>query len=374
MSDKKNEKWLTTDYPQIVFENSQVGQLKKELFDAPMSKIEEILKKYEIPSPPELGKAGSYIQTTPRMHVIENRRKNDFVFVPVGCTECHGDYANTGLDTFMVTQICEGVRRYIKNRDGVGCSLALPPLNYGGHPYHHCGMAGTIIMPEDVVRETMINVMYGLWNDGFRKQMWVNNHGQLWILESAIQEFCKRYQLPGIYRVIDWHRAIREFFIPVDREDSLTTDFIHADEAEASVAQLLFPEMLDMKYAVDTEDDSLLPGGHFDTSVDPYHRPQGWQQGEGQSAIERSAVPEGVVGYPTRASADKAKRPIAAILRYLTLVHDEVMETYPAGKLPPVEKISLRDPKEMEPFLREPMSKGWKSVFELPYIGQINSL
>jgi len=50
------------------------------------------------------------------------------------------------------------------------------------------------------------------------------------------------------------------------------------------------------------------------------------------------------------------------------------METYPAGKLPPVEKISLRDPKEMEPFLKEPMSKGWKSVFELPYIGQINSL
>ncbi|MBE9541813.1 MAG: creatininase family protein, partial [Proteobacteria bacterium] len=116
------------------------------------------------------------------------------------------------------------------------------------------------------------------------------------------------------------------------------------------------------------------PGGHFDTSVDPYHRPQGWQQGEGQSAIERSAVPEGVVGCPTRANAEKAKRPIAAILSYLTLVHDEIMETYPAGKIPPVEKISLRDPKEMEPFLKEPMSKGWKSVFELPYIGQINSL
>ena len=97
-------------------------------------------------------------------------------------------------------------------------------------------------------------------------------------------------------------------------------------------------------------------------------------QGEGHSAIERAATPEGVVGHPTRASAEKAKRPIAAILKYLTLVHDEILETYPAGKLPPVEKISLRDPKEMEPFLREPMSEGWKSVYELPYIGQINSL
>ncbi len=42
MSDnKKNNRWLTTNYPQIVFENSQVGRLKKEIFDAPMSKIEE---------------------------------------------------------------------------------------------------------------------------------------------------------------------------------------------------------------------------------------------------------------------------------------------------------------------------------------------
>ena len=58
------------------------------------------------------------------------------------------------------------------------------------------------------------------------------------------------------------HRAVREFFTSIDREDSLTTDFVHADEAEASVAQLLFPEMLDMKYAVDAEGEPLLPGGH----------------------------------------------------------------------------------------------------------------
>ena len=56
MSDnKKNNRWLTTNYPQIVFENSKVGRLKKEIFDAPMSKIEEILKEYKIPSASELG-------------------------------------------------------------------------------------------------------------------------------------------------------------------------------------------------------------------------------------------------------------------------------------------------------------------------------
>ena len=29
-------------------------------------------------------------------------------------------------------------------------------------------------------------------------------------LGSAVQEF-KNYQLPGIFRVIDWHRGVREF-------------------------------------------------------------------------------------------------------------------------------------------------------------------
>jgi creatinine amidohydrolase len=34
-----------------------------------------------------------------------------------------------------------------------------------------------------------------------------------------------------------------------------------------------------------------------------------------------------------------------------------------------VEKVTLRDPKELEPFLKEPFSKGWKSVYELPWVG-----
>ena len=57
------------------------------------------------------------------------------------------------------------------------------------------------------------------------------------------------------------------------------------------------------------------------------------------------------------------------ILKYLTLLHDEILETYPAGTVPPVDQITLRKPEDMEPFLREPLSEGWKSVDELPRIG-----
>jgi creatinine amidohydrolase/Fe(II)-dependent formamide hydrolase-like protein len=366
-------KWLTTNCPQIVFENNSVGRLKKKIWDASMEEIEQILNEYEIPSESELGKAGCYIQNTPRIKCIEKRKKNDIVLLPIGSTENHGMHANTGLDTFMVTQIIEGIRRFTAKK-GYEVNLASPPLNYGGHPYHHVGMPGTIIMPKEVVEETLIYVMLGLWNDGYRKIIAINNHGHLWMLESALQEFMKRFQLPGIFRVMDWHRAVREFFSPNDRPGAMETNFIHADEAETSVAKLLFPEMLDMSVVQDADGESFLPEGHFDKSVEPFRRPHRWSEGEGHFAIERHATPEGVVGKPSLATAEKAKRPIAAILKYLSLTIEQILEAFPPGTVPPVGKVTLRTQKEMEPFLKEPFSKGWKSVYELPQIGVFHKL
>jgi creatinine amidohydrolase len=269
----------------------------------------------------------------------------------------------------MVTQIAEAVRRYTA-RQGRPVALALPPLNYGAHPYHHVGMPGTVIIPQELVKELLVNVMLGLWNDGFRKQIYINNHGQLWVLESAVHEFQYRYQLPGIIRVLDWHRAVREFFTPTGRPDSLETDFVHADEAETSIALLLFPKgMVDLTLAEDTESKGFLPDGHFDKSVDPLRRPHRWSEGEGHMPIEIASTPEGVVGKPRLATAQKAKRPVAAILRYLTLVTEQILDVFPPGTLPPAEKVSLRDPAELEPYLREPQTKGWKSAYGLPKMG-----
>jgi creatinine amidohydrolase/Fe(II)-dependent formamide hydrolase-like protein len=364
---------LATDQPDLFFEDNAVGRLKKAVWEASDEEIDAILAEYGIPSPVEWGKPGSYIQTTIRHQVEANRRKNDIVFIPVGCTELHGRHLASASDTLYVSQIVEGVRRYTA-RHGAPVNLALPPLMYGAHPYHHLGMPGTVVVRENVVRELMIDVMLGLWNDGFRKQIIINNHGQLWVLESTIQQFQKRYQLPGIFRVIDWHRAVRQFFRTTDKGGKWDTNFVHADESETSLGLLLHPEMVDMAYAVDTEGKSYLPDGHFDKSVDPFGRPSRWSEGEGHFAIEIAATPEGVVGKSTHGSAFKAKRPVAAILRYLTLCNDQILEAFPPGTTPPVEEVTLRTAEEMEPYLREPLSEGWKPVYGLPRLGQSTEL
>ena len=189
-----------------------------------------------------------------------------------------------------------------------------------------------------------------------------------------MHQFRKRYQLPGIYRVIDWHRAVREFFHTKDEGGKWDTNFVHADESETSLGLLLHPEMVDMQYAVDAEGICYLPDGHLDKSVDPFRRPSSWSEGEGHSAIELAATPEGVVGPATKTDAEKAKRPLAAILRYLTLLNDQILEAFPAGTVPPVEKITLRTEAEMAPYLREPLSEGWKTVYGLPRLGQGSDL
>ena len=48
----------------------------------------------------------------------------------------------------------------------------------------------------------------------------------------------------------------------------------------------------------------------------------------------------------------------------------QILEAFPAGTVPPVEEVTLRTAAEMEPYLREPLSEGWKPVYALPRIGQ----
>jgi creatinine amidohydrolase/Fe(II)-dependent formamide hydrolase-like protein len=164
------------------------------------------------------------------------------------------------------------------------------------------------------------------------------------------------------------------FWYPTDRKDSMSTHFIHADEAETADANLMFPDMVDMSVCVDAQPTGMMISGYYDTSVDSFGRPHRWSEAEGHNVIERFGTPEGVVGYPSRDDAYKAKRPVAAFLKYLTLTIDEILEAFPPGTVPPCDKFSFRVQEEIDACLKEPLSKGWKSVHELHKIDVFESL
>lgn len=316
---------------------------------------------WNLPGPGHMDRAtGIYLQNMTGKEAQERLEKNDILIVPIGATEAHGPHAPSGEDTFLVTRLAEAVA------ERTGCTVA-QPLWYGSHPYHHLGMPGTVVIPEDVLCAYIRAMIAGFWNMGFRKQIFLNGHGQEWVIPTAMHQFGKRYQVPCLLISVDWWHTIKEHVRDKAHGGPYETPFIHADECETSASLTLFPEMVKMEDAVDTTPKSFLPKGHFNLSADAYEEPLLWWEHVGNVGMEVICFPEGIVGSGTLAEAQKARPGIEACLDYLVKLHDDILKTFPVGKLPPTELFTMRDKDEVDALLKGPFKKGGKHLYTVAY-------
>ncbi|MHA1649400.1 MAG: 3-dehydro-scyllo-inosose hydrolase [Candidatus Helarchaeota archaeon] len=301
---------------------------------------------------------GIYLQTMNIYEIQERLKKNDVIIVPLGSTENHG-CGCIGEDTFLVTRMAELVAQK------TGCTVA-EPIWYGSHPYHHLGMPGTIVVPEEIFKGMVRAIITGLWNMGFRKQILLNGHGQEYVIPSAIHEWGKIYQLPAVIVNLNWYHAIPEHTKDKAHGGPFDTPFIHADEAETSFSLCLFPEFIKLGQAQDNQPTGWLPEGHVDKAGNVYQRPIRWYGQIGFGPIEVAEYPEGNVGCPSKATFEKGRPGIEALLDYIEKLVNDILTAFPPGKLPPIEKITQRDPKEVMEYLKGPLNGG-KSIYELRY-------
>jgi creatinine amidohydrolase/Fe(II)-dependent formamide hydrolase-like protein len=303
---------------------------------------------------------GIYLQTMTWKQVEARLKTNDIIIVPTGSTENHGPHACSGEDTFLVTRMAELVA------EKTGCTVA-QPIWYGSHPFHHLGMPGTVVVPEDVFANYVRCVIAGLWNAGFRKQIILNGHGQDYVIPVAMHEFGKKYQVPALLLNVNYWFTIKEHIRDKEHGGPFETRYFHADECETSYSLCLFPEMIRMADAVDTQGESLMPPGHIDASGSAYDLPIPFWQHVGASTIEVVATPEGVVGSATLADPEKAKPGLNAVLDYLERLVNEILERYPPGKLPPAAKLTQRSPEEIEALLKGPLVEGGRHLYTVAY-------
>jgi len=303
---------------------------------------------------------GIYLQTMIGKAVEERLKENDLIIIPIGSTEAHGPHACSGEDTFLVSRIAEQVAQK------TGCTVA-EPVWYGSHPYHHLGMPGTIVIPEETFIANLRAIMAGLWNAGFRKQILLNGHGQDYAIPMAMHQFGKKYQLPMLLVNVNWWFVIPEHIRDKAHGGPFDTPFVHADEAETSFSMALFPEMIDMEYAVDTEGESLFPPGHINKSGSAYDLPIPFWQHVGGCAVEPISTPEGVVGTATLADPEKAKPGVNAICDYMEKLVNDIMTMYPAGKLPPTDRLTQRSKEEVEAVLKGPSEEGGRHIYTIAY-------
>ncbi|MFX0099022.1 MAG: 3-dehydro-scyllo-inosose hydrolase [Candidatus Hodarchaeota archaeon] len=325
---------------------------------------------WEIP-PKETGHmdkpSGIYLQTMSMKEIYERLDKNDIIIIPVGSTENHGPAACIGEDTFLVTRMAEQIAKK------TGCTVA-EPIWYGSHPYHHMGLPGTIIVPEDHFKGQLRAVMAGLWNMGFRKQILLNGHGQEYVIPSAIHEFAKRFQVPGIFINLNWYHAIYEHVrdkktaekFGVPSTGQFETPFIHADECETSFSMALFPEMVKIEHAEDTTPRGYFSEEHVDKAGNAYMRPIKWYGQVGMGPVEFAAYPEGCVGAQTKSDPKKAEGGINALLDYLEHLIDDIKEKFPPGELPPIDEMTQKEKSLIEKVIKGPL-KGGAHIYTIAY-------
>jgi len=319
------------------------------------------MAKWKFPQDGHMDKAsGIYLQNMTMKQINERVKKNDVIIMPIGSTENHGPNACIGEDTFLVTRMAELIAQK------TGCTVA-QPLWYGSHPYHHMGMPGTVVVPEDIFCGMLRAMIAGLWNMGFRKQILLNGHGQEYVIPTATHQFAKKYQVPGMFINVNWYHAIPDKFDTKDKGGPYDTPFIHADEVETSWSLALFPDMIRQEDAVDTVPRGYLPEGHVDKAGNLFNRPIKWYGQVGCGPIEIAAYPEGCVGKATLADAEKAKEGIEAFLDYMVKLHNDILKRFPAGVLPPAEDLTQRSKEELDAVIKGPLAEGGKSLYSLGY-------
>jgi 3-dehydro-scyllo-inosose hydrolase len=318
--------------------------------------------KWHLPPEGQMDKAsGIYLQNMNMREIAERLEKNDVLLVPIGSTETHGPGEALGEDTFLVTRMCEEVARV------TGCTVA-QPLWYGSHPYHHLGMPGTVVIPENTFIDYIRCMIAGFWNAGFRKQILVNGHGQEWVIPTAIHQFLKQYQVPAVLVMLHWWHAAGKHAFDQQHGGPFSTPLVHACEVEASYLMAVAPEMVQEGNLIDVP---LHPAyieakGHLNGPGEPDAAPLRYWMHEGLTRnYEAVMYPEGNLGPSTRASGEKARPGIEAVCDYLERLVGDIMHAFPPGQLPPASEMTMRGGAEFEAVLKKPYEPGWKHLYTI---------
>ena len=212
----------------------------------------------------------------------EQDRAARVAVLPVGSFEQHGHFLPLITDTVVASLIA----RRVSAEYGL---FLLPPVTLSCS-HEHSGFAGTVSLSASTLAAVVADVAESLHASGVDRLAIVNGHGGNYVLANVVQQANVAGPLMTLFPSrTDWEvaRAAAEL-------DSTVSQDMHAGELEVSLLLHAYPELVGGDYrAADHQADSrphlLVTGmrGYTDT---------------------------GVIGLPSRATADKGR----AILDSLT--------------------------------------------------------
>ena len=222
--------------------------------------------------------------------------------LPVGAIEQHGPHLPLDVDAYDAERLAREVAE--------ACShprpLVLPLIAYGVS-YHHDDFAGTISIGPDILSQLVHQVGMAVSRQGIDKLVIINGHGgNDPALHFAAQMINRD---AGIFTCVDTGET-SDFDID---GMAVTPNDVHAGEIETSTTLALRPEVV-------REDQISAAVPRFSSHYLDFTS----KRGVGWYGHTLQISPTGVMGDPTRASAEKGRRMWDIIVRNLVEMIEDI--------------------------------------------------
>lgn len=215
------------------------------------------------------------------------RFKNvDLVLLPVGSIEQHGPHLPLDVDAYDAEYFAREVAAHCSDPK----PLVLPVIPYGV-AYHHLDFPGTISISPEALSKIVYDVGMSLSRHGIKKLMIINGHGG---------------NSPALHYAAQMINRDAHMFTCVDTGETSDADLaklsevpndVHAGDIETSTTLALRPELVDMEVA-----EKFVPRFSNEYLDFTSKRSVGWY------AYTSRISPSGVMGDPTRATAEKGRQ------------------------------------------------------------------
>ena len=259
---------------------------------------------------------------------------NDVAILPIGAIEQHAAHCPTGMDSFNAI----GLAEKIAEKSG---ATVLPCPMYGGHPYIHMGMPGTIALNYETNIMLIHDIIAGAANMGFNKFIILSAHGSDSSFTTAVHKCC----LEGFFTIAStWYDFLGD-------DKNVLEDFMwHADEAESSMGLSLYPELMHMELAEDGGGTTLVDGKWKKAPGERSHPFQFYHFDGTFALMEKDDLDNGVIGNPTKATKEKGDKLVEKIVEGYAQFIEDIIAKFPVG----INPLGFRNPMGFNgaPFIR----------------------
>jgi creatinine amidohydrolase/Fe(II)-dependent formamide hydrolase-like protein len=231
----------------------------------------------------------------------ERFKQLDIALLPVGSIEQHGPHLPLDTDAFDA--------KYLARRIANACSdpkpLILPNISYGVS-YHHDEFKGTVSISNDTLAKLVYDIGISVSRNGIKKLVIINGHGG---------------NSPALNHAAQMINRDAHIFVCVDTGETSDVDIyalvetpndVHAGEIETSTSLAVRPHLVKMDQA--RREVPKFSSRYLDFTS---------KRGVLWYAYTRKISHSGVMGDPTKASAEKGKKIWEMMITHLVaLVED----------------------------------------------------